>query len=60
MSRWWRLFLAYFRLNKSAVCEMSRGRGLADDFHDYRDDASRYPAHFHVLTCERCGKRFTI
>jgi hypothetical protein len=59
MSRAWRWFLARFRLDMDAVCEMSRGRGL-DDFHDYPDTAHGYPDHFGTLTCVRCGKEFVI
>ena len=54
--------LAFFRLDLNAVCEMSRGLGLYDDFHDY-PDADRpdlIPWHFTELTCKRCGKRFCI
>lgn len=58
--RLWRWFLARFRLSEGAVCEMSAGRGPFDDFHDYPDAAEKQPWHFCVLTCERCGKRFTI
>lgn len=54
------LFLAYTRWSKSAVCEMSRGRGLFDDFHDYRDATLPFPMHHHVYECRRCGKEFTI
>jgi hypothetical protein len=58
--RWWRWFLARFRLDLTTVCEMSRGRGLHDDYHDYPDDVLGEPAHFVTLTCKRCGKTFTI
>lgn len=60
MRRLWVWFLAFFRLDKAAVCELSRGRGLADDYHDYPDTAEKQPSHFVTLVCERCGKRFTI
>ena len=60
MTHWWKLLLAYFRLSKRAVCEMSAGRGPYDDFHDYPDDKGRTPMHFHLLKCERCGKGFYI
>ena len=53
-------FLAFFRLSDSAVCEMSKGRGLYDDFHDYPDDINKLPMHMVTLTCVRCGKRFCI
>lgn len=56
----WQWFLAQFRLSESAVCGMSRGRGLTDDYHDYPDSEEGLPWHFHVMTCKRCGKRFTI
>lgn len=58
--RWWKLFLARFRLNQRAVCEMSKNRGLCDDFHDYPDTKEKQPWHFTTLTCEKCGKWFTI
>lgn len=60
MRRIWYWFLARFRLSQWAVCEMSRGRGLADDFHDYPDDFRGAPLHFAVLKCRWCGKEFTI
>jgi hypothetical protein len=53
-------FLARFRLSMAAVCEMSRGRGPRDDYHDYPDDEHGKPWHFVVLRCKRCGKEFTI
>lgn len=56
----WKLLLAYFRLSKRAVCEMSRG---ARDFHDYRDAPEAdegWPVHFYTYHCRRCGKAFTI
>lgn len=55
----WHRFLAYFRLNKKLVCEMSRGMGDTD-YHDYPDSIEGGPLHFTRLTCKRCGKRFTI
>jgi hypothetical protein len=58
--RYWRLFLAFTRLDDSAVCEMSAGRGLEDDFHDFPDSTLPYPDHFMVHTCMRCGKLFCI
>jgi hypothetical protein len=54
---WWWL-LARFRLSDRAVCEMSRGRGPHEDFHDYEDDVHGLPDHFALLTCKRCGKTF--
>jgi hypothetical protein len=56
----WRWFLARFRLDLGAVCEMSAGRGTRDDYHDYHDSAEGYPDHFVPLTCKRCGKKFFI
>lgn len=56
----WKWFLAYFRLSRTAICEMSVGRGLFDCFHDYSDSAGKIPEHFSHLTCERCGKKFFI
>lgn len=53
-------FLAFFHLDDQAVCEMSRGRGPAEDYHDYPDSIAGYPDHFAELTCKRCGKSFTI
>ena len=60
MWRLWLLFLATFRLSLSAVCEMSRGRGHHDDFHDWPDSTVAAPLHMHVHTCKRCGKEFEI
>jgi hypothetical protein len=60
MRRLWLWFLARFRLSMRAVCEMSRGRGLHDDYHDYPDSEEGQPWHFHTMTCKRCGKSFTI
>ncbi len=58
MHRLWLWFLATFRLSAFAVCEMSKGRGPHDDFHDYPDDELGTPAHFVALKCKRCGKEF--
>jgi len=58
--RWWLWFLARFRLSEAAVCALSRGRGLADDYHDYPDSEHGTPDHFVTLRCKRCGKEFTI
>jgi hypothetical protein len=52
--------LAFFRLDLDAVCEMSRGKGEYDDFHDYPDSIDGVPWHMATLTCKRCGKRFSI
>jgi hypothetical protein len=58
--RWlWRRFLARFRLNLDAVCEMSVGKGLCD-YHDYPDSKEGYPDHFVVMKCVRCDKEFSI
>lgn len=57
--RAWRTVLAFFRLDRSAVCEMSAGRGPCD-FHDYPDSVDPYPWHFHEHRCARCGKTFHI
>jgi hypothetical protein len=58
--RTWLWWLAALRLSPSAVCEVSRGRGLLDDFHDYPDSTLGEPDHFVMLTCKRCGKEFMI
>lgn len=57
--RLWKLFLAYFRLSKLAVCEMSRG---AREFHDYLDDSpdDPWPVHGWTYHCGRCGKAFQL
>lgn len=59
MKNLWMWFLARFRLSDNAICTMSRGRGLNDDFHDY-PDAGNPPWHFHIHKCLRCGKEFSI
>jgi hypothetical protein len=57
---WWR-FLAYFRLNQRAICEMSKGRGMHDDYHDYADEDELAPAtHEYLYKCRFCGKEFYI
>jgi hypothetical protein len=58
--RLWKWFLARFRLSDAAVCEMSEGLGLHNDYHDYPDSHENKPWHFHTFTCKRCGKEFTI
>jgi hypothetical protein len=58
--RLWHWFLARHRLDLNLVCELSKGRGLHDDFHDYDDDEYGQPWHFIELTCKRCGKRFCV
>jgi len=60
LRRLWLWFLARFRLSPRAVCEMSRGRGPGDDYHDYPDDIHGQPWHFVELECKRCGKKFFI
>ncbi len=52
--------MARFRLSEWAVCEMSKGKGLHDDYHDYPDDKYKEPWHFIALKCQRCGKEFYI
>lgn len=56
----WLWFLARFRLDLNAVCEMSRGKGLWNDYHDYHDSNPPEPWHFHIHKCRRCGKEFYI
>ncbi len=60
MARWWKFFLALTRLSSEAVCEMSAGRGLNNDFHNYRDSIVGQPGNGYAHTCERCGKPFVI
>lgn len=60
LRRLWLWFLAFYHLNDDAICLMSRGRGLHDDFHDYPDDAMGVPSHFVTLRCKRCGKEFAM
>ncbi len=52
-------FLARFRLSDAAVCEQSARLGTID-YHDYPDSIEGQPWHFTLLTCKRCGKKFTI
>ncbi len=56
----WRWIQARFRLDMDVVCEMSKGRGPCEDFHDYPDDVNGQPIHWHEMTCKRCGKNFFI
>lgn len=58
MKRFWMWFLACFHLSDAAVCEMSKGRGPHEDYHDYQDDVIGSPMHFADLECKRCGKKF--
>lgn len=59
LTRLWLWLLAYFHLSDAAVCEMSRGMGVAD-YHDYPDDERGIPVHFATLRCKRCGKTFHL
>lgn len=52
--------IAFLRLDLRTVCEMSAGKGLYNDFHDYPDDEQGFPLHFVALKCKRCGKEFYI
>lgn len=56
----WRWFLAYYRFDLAAVCEMSTGLAGDRDFHDYPDSTIGAPWHEYLHTCKRCGKKFTI
>jgi hypothetical protein len=58
--RWWKLFKAWFWIDLDAVCEMSKGRGPRDDFHDWTDSVIGKPWHQYRHTCKRCGKVFEI
>jgi hypothetical protein len=49
-----------FRLDPTAVCEMSKGLGPYEDYHDYPDSDTPHPMHFHAYRCVRCGKEFYI
>lgn len=54
-------FKAYFRLDLKQVCEMSKGKGYFNDYHDYLDAGiDTIPMHGVLYTCERCGKNFYI
>jgi len=54
-------FLAYYRLNNQAVCEMSKNAPLWGGYHDYSDGSQvTEPYHFFTYACRRCGKRFLI
>lgn len=55
-----KLIKAMYRIDMDAVCEMSKGKGLHNDYHEYTDSYTPYPMHFHTYTCKRCGKQFTI
>ena len=60
MPRLWKLFLAWTRWDLGVVCEMSKGRGKYDDFHDYPDSALAGPVYMYDHICVRCGKVFCI
>ena len=60
VKRLWRWFLARFRLDLDAVCEMSVGLSPHADYHDYPDDPIGEPWHFVSHKCKRCGKEFFI
>lgn len=60
LARLWRRLQARFRWNLTAVCELSKGRGPHNDYHDYPDDIHGQPWHFMPLKCKRCGKEFYI
>jgi hypothetical protein len=60
MCNFWRRFLAWTRWSKIAVCEMSVGRGMHDDYHDYPDSVIGAPLHEYEHICKRCGKTFYI
>lgn len=58
LKRFWRWFLAFYRLDMTAVCEESRGEV---DYHDYPDDEhGSFMCHMVTLKCVRCGKEFTV
>jgi hypothetical protein len=56
----WRVFLAFFRLDLDLVCELSRGKGLYDDYHGYPDSDFGYPMLLQPHRCVRCGKHFYL
>jgi hypothetical protein len=60
LERFWRWVQARFRLNLEAVCEMSKGLGPHEDYHDWADSVENVPWHFHLHRCRRCGKEFSI
>lgn len=55
---WVDWLLAFFRLRQLSICRRSAGRGLIDDFHDYRDAVTPEPWPFYTHTCRHCGKKF--
>ena len=58
--RAWLYLLAWLHVNDEAVCEMSKGREMHEDFHDYQDADFGFPIHFGCMSCRRCGKEFII
>lgn len=60
MKRFFLWLLAILHASDYAVCEMSKGRGAFDDYHDYMDDECGEPWHFVPMRCRRCGKQFYI
>lgn len=57
---WWiRMFCDCGSVNDGSVCEFSR---KYFDVHDYPIDkgGDGIPSHFHVYTCQHCGKSFSI
>jgi hypothetical protein len=50
-------FLAFFRLDLSAVCVMA-AKGY--DYHDYPDTDHGEPWHMIEETCVRCGRKFYV
>lgn len=58
MWRWWRRFLAYYRLSLEAVCEESAGRKWWEDFHTSADSDTDELNDHGLLKCRRCGKEF--
>jgi hypothetical protein len=55
----WRRLLAFTRLSRTAVCELSATLGPYD-YHDAPDDTNAAPWFFGELRCTRCGKAFRI
>lgn len=60
ISNTWRRYLAWHRWNLDLVCELSKGRGMHDDYHDYPDSTVGEPWHMYTHTCKRCRKEFSI
>jgi len=54
------LFLATTHLDDEAVCEMSKDRGLFDDYHDRSDSTTKEVWWMFEHKCKRCGKKFHI